>query len=335
MLLRGLLVKSTPMANQIEKLREELRRHEYLYFVKDDPEISDVKFDRMMEELKQLESAHPELITPDSPTQRVGGAPRKGFETRRHSPAMMSLDNTYSMEELDEFDRRVRELAGRERIDYVTEHKFDGLSISLIYEDGVLTRGVTRGDGTTGEDVTANVRTIRSIPLRVGAAELKKAGLAQNFEVRGEIIMPLRAFEALNERQEEQGGKRYANPRNVAAGSVRVLDPEITGSRQLDFYAYYLLAGGREPMRLHSEALEALQRMHFKVSPDWRVCPSIDAVKKFIDSWEGKREKLPYEIDGIVIKVNEIALQQELGFTAKAPGGPSPINIRRARKRRL
>jgi DNA ligase (NAD+) len=313
------MVKSTPTAKQIEKLRDELRRHEYLYYVLDEPEISDVKFDRMMAELKHLEAAHPELVTPDSPTQRVGGAPRKGFETRQHSPAMMSLDNTYSMEELEEFDRRARELIGRERIDYVTEHKFDGLSISLLYENGALVRGVTRGDGTTGEDVTANVRTIRSIPLRVDPAELKKVRLAQDFEVRGEIIMPLRAFEALNEKQEEQGGKRYANPRNVAAGSVRVLDPEITASRQLDFYAYYLLAGGREPMRLHSEALEALQKMHFKVSPAWRVHHSIDAVKKFINDWEGKREKLPYEIDGIVIKVNEIAQQQELGFTAKAP----------------
>jgi DNA ligase (NAD+) len=311
--------KSTQTAKQIEKLREDIRRHEYLYYVLDEPEISDVKFDRMMEELQRLESAHPELVTPDSPTQRVGGVPRKGFETRQHSPAMMSLDNTYSMEELEEFDRRVRELAGRDRVDYVTEHKFDGLSISLVYEGGVLTRGVTRGDGVTGEDVTPNVRTIRSIPLRVDAAELKKVRLAQDFEVRGEIIMPLRAFEALNEKQEEEGGKRYANPRNVAAGAVRVLDPEITRSRQLDFYAYYLLAGGREPMRLHSEVLETLQKMHFKVSPDWRVCHSIDEVKKFIDLWEGKREKLPYEIDGIVIKVNEIAMQQELGFTAKAP----------------
>jgi DNA ligase (NAD+) len=313
------MVKSTQTSREIEKLREELRRHEYLYYVKDDPQISDVRFDRMMEELKKLESAHPELVTPDSPTQRVGGTPRKGFETRRHSPAMMSLDNTYSMEDLDEFDRRVHELAGRERVDYVTEHKFDGLSISLIYEGGVLTRGVTRGDGTTGEDVTANVRTIRAIPLHVDAAELGKLRLPPDFEVRGEIIMPLRAFEALNEKQEEQGGKRYMNPRNVAAGAVRVLDPAITASRQLDFHPYYLLAGGREPMRLHSDALEALQRMHFKVSPDWRVCPTIGAVKKFIESWEGKREKLPYEIDGIVIKVNEIAVQQELGFTSKAP----------------
>jgi DNA ligase (NAD+) len=313
------MVKSTSTAKQIEKLREEIRRHEYLYYVLDEPEISDVKFDRMMEELQRLESAHPELVTPDSPTQRVGGAPRKGVETRRHSPAMMSLDNTYSMEDLEEFDRRVRELAGRERIDYVAEHKFDGLSISLVYEEGVLARGVTRGDGTTGEDVTTNVRTIRSIPLRVDAAELKKLRMPGNFEVRGEIIMPLRAFENLNQMQEQQGGKRFSNPRSAAAGSVRVLDSEITRTRRLDFQAYLLLAGGRVPTRLHSEALESLRKLRFRISPDWRLCHSLDEVKKFIDSWEGKREKLPYEIDGIVIKVNEIAMQQELGFTSKAP----------------
>jgi DNA ligase (NAD+) len=313
------MAKSTSVAKQLEKLREEIRRHEYLYYVLDEPEISDVKFDRMMKELQQLEAAHPELVTPDSPTQRVGGAPRKGVETRRHSPPMMSLDNTYSMEELEEFDRRVRELAGRERIDYVAEHKFDGLSMSLVYEGGVFARGVTRGDGTTGEDVTANVRTIRSIPLRVDAAELKKLRLPVDFEVRGEIIMPLSAFQSLNEKQEEQGGKRFSNPRSAAAGSVRVLDPEITRARRLDFYAYLLLAGGRVPTRLHSEALEAMRKLHFRISPDWRLCHSLDEVKKYIDSWEGKREKLPYEIDGIVIKVNEIAMQQELGFTSKAP----------------
>ena len=313
------MAKKATIEKQIEKLRQELRRHEYLYFVKDEPEISDVKFDRMMEELKRLEAEHPELVTPDSPTQRVGGAPRKGFETRQHSPAMMSLDNTYSADELVDFDRRVRELLGRDAVDYVTEHKFDGLSISLVYEGGILTRGVTRGDGTTGEEVTANVRTIRSIPLRVDPAELKKLRMPPDFEVRGEIIMPLRAFEALNEKQEEEGGKRFANPRNAAAGAVRMLDPEITRSRRLDFYGYFLLAGGRVPTRRHSEALEALQKLHFKVSPDWRVCHSLDAVRKFIAAWEGKREKLPYEIDGIVIKVDEIALQQELGFTAKAP----------------
>jgi DNA ligase (NAD+) len=313
------MVKSTSVAKQLEKLREDIRRHEYLYYVLDEPEISDVKFDRMMKELQQLEAAHPELVTPDSPTQRVGGAPRKGVETRRHSPPMMSLDNTYSIEELEDFDRRVRELAGRERIDYVTEHKFDGLSMSLVYEGGVFARGVTRGDGTTGEDVTANVRTIRSIPLRVDAAELKKLRLPLDFEVRGEIIMPLSAFQALNEKQQELGGKRFSNPRSAAAGSVRVLDPEITRARRLDFYAYLLLAGGRVPTRLHSEALESMRKLHFRISPDWRLCHSLEEVKKYIDPWEGKREKLPYEIDGIVIKVNEMAMQQELGFTSKAP----------------
>jgi DNA ligase (NAD+) len=313
------MAKSTQVAKQIEKLRDEIRRHEYLYYVLDEPEISDVKFDRMMEELKRLEAEHPELVTPDSPTQRVGGTPRKGFETRKHSPPMMSLDNTYSFEELEEFDRRARELTGRERVDYVTEHKFDGLSISLVYEGGVLTRGVTRGDGTTGEDVTPNVRTIGSIPLQVDRAELKKLHLPEEFEVRGEIVMPLQSFEDLNRQQEEQGGKRFSNPRSAAAGAVRMLDPSITRSRRLDFYGYLLLAGGRVPVRLHSEALEAMRKLHFKVSPDWRVCRSLEEVKKYIEAWEGKREKLPYEIDGIVIKVNEIAMQQELGFTSKAP----------------
>src|SRR5712671_1128447 len=313
------MVKGTNTAKQIEKLRESIRRHEYLYYVLDEPEISDVKFDRLMADLQKLESEHPELVTPDSPSQRVGGAPRKGVETRQHSPAMMSLDNTYSTEDLEEFDRRVRELSGRNRIDYVAEHKFDGLSISLVYEGGVLTRGVTRGDGTTGEDVTPNVRTIRSIPLRVDPAELKKLHLPANFEVRGELIMPLRGFEELNQIQDEQGGKRFSNPRSAAAGSVRVLDSEITRTRRLDFFAYLLLAGGRIPTRLHSEALESLRKLHFRISPDWRLCHSLDEVKKFIDSWEAKREKLPYEIDGIVIKVNEIGMQQELGFTSKAP----------------
>ena len=313
------MAKNANTAKQIEKLREEIRRHEYLYYVLDEPEISDIKFDQMMKQLQQLESAHPEFVTPDSPSRRVGGAPRKGVETRQHSPAMMSLDNTYSTEDLEEFDRRVRELSGRERIDYVAEQKFDGLSISLVYEAGALVRGVTRGDGTTGEDVTPNVRTIRSIPLRVDTAELKKLRLPVNFAVRGEIIMPLRGFEELNQMQDEQGGKRFANPRSAAAGSVRMLDSEITRARRLDFFAYLLLAGGRVPTRLHSESLESLRQLHFRISPDWRLCHSLEEVKKFIASREGKREKLPYEIDGMVIKVNEIGVQQELGFTSKAP----------------
>jgi DNA ligase (NAD+) len=303
----------------LEKLRDEIRYHEYRYYVLDDPVISDAEFDRKMRQLKELEQAHPDLATPDSPTQRVGGAPSKGFQARRHRPPMLSLDNAFSYEELDDFDRRVRELSGRERVDYVAEHKFDGLSMSLLYEDGQFVCGVTRGDGSTGEDVTQNVRTIRSIPLRVDKAECKKLGLGPDFDVRGEIIMPRKAFEELNRQQEKQGGKRFANPRNAAAGSVRVLDPTITASRGLDFFAYYLMSGGRMAFRRHSHALEAIAKLRFKGSEDWKPCRSIDEVKKYCETWQARREKLPYEIDGIVVKVDEIALQQELGFTAKAP----------------
>ncbi len=310
---------SKALAKKAEKLRDGIRRHEYLYYVLDDPRISDAAFDRLMNELKELEAKHPELAAADSPTHRVGGTPREGFQTYRHRTQMLSLDNTYSFEELREFDRRVRELAGRERVDYVCEHKFDGLSLSLLYESGLLLRGVTRGDGTTGEDVTPNVKTIRSIPLRVDAALAKKLGLPSDFEVRGEAIMSRKAFDDLNVQQEELGGKRFANPRNAAAGAVRVLDPSITASRRLDFYGYYLLANGRIPMKRHSDVLEALAKLHFKASPDFEVCRTIEEVEKYIDRWETKREKLPFEIDGIVIKVNETALQTELGFTAKAP----------------
>jgi DNA ligase (NAD+) len=193
------------------------------------------------------------------------------------------------------------------------------MSIALVYENGVLVRGVTRGDGTTGEDVTPNVRTIASIPLQVNLAECKRLGLGPNIEVRGEIMMPRESFEELNRQQEEQGGKRYASARNAAAGAVRVLDPSITASRRLDFFGYYLLADGRVPLPRHSQVLEAIAKLKFKASEDWKLCHSIDDVKKYCDQWDSKREKLPYEIDGIVVKVNEISLQQELGFTAKAP----------------
>jgi DNA ligase (NAD+) len=213
----------------------------------------------------------------------------------------------------------VRQITGRDKVDYIAEHKFDGLSISLIYEDGMLVRGVTRGDGTTGEEVTANVRTIRSIPLSVDFAQCKRLGLAPNFEVRGEILMSRKAFEELNLQQEREGGKRFANPRNAAAGAVRVLDPNITASRRLDFFAYYLMTGGAFAFPRHSEALEAMAKLHFRASSDWKPCRSIEEVKKYCDVWDTKREKLPYEIDGVVIKVNEVGLQKELGFTAKAP----------------
>jgi DNA ligase (NAD+) len=313
---------SKPVAdikNRVAKLRKEIRHHEDRYYILDSPEISDAEFDGMMNRLKTLEAAHPELIVPDSPTQRVGGVPRKGFETRPHRPPMLSLDNAFSYEELDDFDRRVRQITERDAVQYVAEHKFDGLSISLGYENGTLAYGVTRGDGTTGEDVTANIRTIRSIPLSVDPADIKRLGLPADFEVRGEIIMPRKAFEDLNLQQEQQGGKRFANPRNAAAGAVRVLDPSITASRRLDFIGYYLMAGGNFPFPRHSESLEAAAKLRFKTSPDWKLCASIDEVKKFCDTWEARREKLPYEIDGIVVKVNETSLQRELGFTAKAP----------------
>ena len=313
------MAKSRDAAKEIERLREEIRRHEYLYYVADDPEISDAAYDRLMMRLRQLEEAHPELRTPDSPTERVGGAPREGFQKVRHRVPMVSLDNAFSLEALGEFDRRARELTGRAQLDYVAEHKFDGLSLSLLYEKGTLVRGVTRGDGTTGEDVTPNVKTIRTIPLTVDAALLKKAGLGRNFEVRGEVVMTREAFDELNEQQDAQGGKRFSNPRSAAAGAVRVLDPKITASRQLDFFAYYLLVDARVPKKRHSEILEALAALHFKASEDWDLCRGIEQVEKYIGRWESKREKLPYDIDGIVVKVDEIGLQNEMGFTAKAP----------------
>ena len=306
-------------AKEIERLRNEIRRHEHAYYVLDDPEVSDAAFDRLMNRLKELESQHPDLVTPDSPTVRIGGAPREGFLKVRHLTPMGSLDNALSLEALAAFDRRVRETTGREKIDYVAEHKFDGLSLSLVYENGSLVRGVTRGDGTMGEDVTPNVKTIRSVPLRVDLARLKKAGIPTDFEVRGEVIMTRDAFKEMNRQQAEQGGKIFANARNAAAGSVRMLDTRVTAARRLDFFAYYMLANGRPPKKRLSEILAALSELHFKASDDWKVCHSLAEVEKYLSVWESKREKLDYEIDGIVVKVDEIGLQNELGFTSKAP----------------
>ncbi len=313
------MAKGGKAAKEIEALREKIRRHEYLYYVADDPEISDAAFDRLMNQLKELEAAHPELATSDSPTQRVGGAPREGFQEVRHKIPMGSLDNAFSFEALGEFDRRARELTGREKIDYVAEHKFDGLSLSLTYEKGMLVRGVTRGDGTTGEEVTPNVKTIRSIPLTIAPALLKKAGLRGEFEVRGEVIMTHKSFQQLNLQQSETGGKIFASPRNAAAGGVRVLDPKITASRRLDFFAYYILVEGKAAKKRLSEVLETLAVLQFKASDDWKLCHSLGEVERYIESWDARREKLAYEIDGIVVKVDEVALQNELGFTSKAP----------------
>jgi DNA ligase (NAD+) len=315
------MAKAAPASirKEIEGLREKLRHHEYRYYVLDDPEISDAAYDKLMNRLKGLEAVHPEQVTPDSPTVRVGGAPRDGFQTVRHARAMLSLDNAFSYDVLRDFDRRVREGSGKEKIEYIAEHKFDGLSISLQYEHGVLVRGVTRGDGTTGEDVTPNVKTIRSIPLQVDTAVLKKAKLPSDFEVRGEVLMTRKAFEALNRQQEQSGGKIFVNARNSAAGAVRVLDPSITAARRLDFFSYYVFVDGKVPFPKHSDSLAVLKQLRFRASDDWKLCNGIDAVIAYCEDWDAKRVKLPYEIDGVVIKVNSTAIQNELGYTAKAP----------------
>ncbi len=304
---------------KIDALRDKIRYHEHRYYVLDDPEVSDAEFDRLMNELKALEAEHPELVTRDSPTQRVGGKPREGFVKVPHTTAMLSLDNAYTEEELRDWERRVHELSGQSHVDYVCELKLDGMSLALRFEGGKLALGVTRGDGTVGEDVTLNVRTVRSVPLSIAARTLGKAGVPPDFEVRGELLMPLSAFRRMNDEREEQGLPKFANPRNATAGTVRVLEPNITASRRLDFFSYALFVDGRTIFGRHSETLKALQAVGFKVNPNHRLVHNLDGVWQFINEWEAKRDSLPYEIDGIVIKVDRIALQEELGYTGKAP----------------
>jgi len=304
---------------KIESLRDEIRHHEYRYYVLDDPEVSDAEFDRLMNELKKLEAANPGLITSDSPTQRVGGKPREGFVKVAHSVPMLSLDNAYSEEELRNWERRVHDLSGREDVEFVCELKLDGMSLALRYENGKLVRGITRGDGSTGEDVTSNVRTVRSVPLSISAEKLKKAGIPADFEVRGEMLMPIASFKRMNEEREKHQLSLFANPRNATAGTVRQLEPSITAQRRLDYFAYMLIANGRTVFANHWETLNALAAAGFKVNPRRALADSFDEAWKFIGEWEEKRESLPYEIDGVVIKVNSTPLQRELGFTGKAP----------------
>jgi DNA ligase (NAD+) len=311
--------KDKAIEQRVEKLREEIRRHEHLYYVQDAPEIPDAEFDRLMQELKKLEAAHPELITPDSPTQRVGGKPREGFLKVEHSRPMLSLDNALNEQELRNWDRRVHELAGSDKIEYVCELKLDGMSLALTYGAGKLQRGVTRGDGSVGEDVTSNVRTLRSVPLSIDPAKLKKAGLPADFEVRGEVIMPIGSFERMNEDRERQNLSKFANPRNAAAGTIRVLEPNIVAQRRLDFYAYFLLVNGQYFPDHHADALDALHAIGFKVNPNHSVATNIDQVLAFINKAEQMRDALGYEIDGVVIKVNSRRTQERLGFTGKAP----------------
>jgi DNA ligase (NAD+) len=302
------------MSSPLEKaaaLRARIEHHEHLYYVLDRPEISDAEYDALVRELSALETAHPELLTPDSPTQRVGGKPREGFLKVNHSSPMLSLDNALNEGELREFDRRVRDLLGAEEFAYIAELKLDGLSMAAHFEDGRFQRAITRGDGLTGEDVTENARTIRSMPLRVKASEA--------FEVRGEVIMTRHGFERLNEQREQEGLPLYANPRNSAAGSLRVLDPTVTAARQLEFMAYYFLVQGQPGMDSHHASLDHLVDLGFKVNSHRRLCKNVDELFAFCQEMEAQRDSLPYEIDGVVAKVDSVAQQRKLGYTAKAP----------------
>ncbi|MGH9605146.1 MAG: NAD-dependent DNA ligase LigA [Terracidiphilus sp.] len=313
-------------AQRAEKLRAEIRHHEHLYHVLDAPEISDAEYDALMNELKRIEREHSELVTPDSPTQRVGGKPAEGFRKAQHSRPMLSLDNAYSEEELADWDRRVHELAGNLPVEYTAELKLDGLSVALRYEaepDGGarLAMGLTRGDGQIGEDVTSNIRTIRSVPLSIGSERIRKAGIPQGqaFEVRGETILPLAAFQAANEEREAQGLEPAVNPRNFAAGTLRTLEPSIVASRKLVFFAYFLLVEGEYFAAGQTATLDALTALGFRVNPHRGRVHSVEEMLKFIDDAEAKRATLGYEIDGVVFKVDAHATQQRLGYTGRAP----------------
>ncbi len=339
--------------DRVGVLREELRRHEQLYYVEDAPEISDAQYDALMNELKRLEGERPELVTADSPTQRVGGKPKDGFAKVKHSRPLLSLDNAYDESELRAWEERVRAgLPASEAVRYVCELKLDGLSLALTYgpveaaetmQKGAnsgevkrsfaevkggfapLLRGLTRGDGMTGEDVTSNVRTIRSVPLSVGVATLGKAGfpesvVGEGFEVRGEVVLPQAAFLKMNAEREAAGQAAAANPRNAAAGTIRTIEPNIVAQRRLEFFAYFLLNASGEPLLgTQTEALDALKACGLKVNQHGRPAKDIDAVWTFIEHAETLRDTLPYEIDGVVVKVDAVAQQRRLGFTGKAP----------------
>jgi DNA ligase (NAD+) len=311
-------------AAKIDQLREELRHHEYQYHVLDAPEISDAEYDAKMRELRSLEAGHPELVTSDSPTQRVGGKPKEGFAKVDHSRPMLSLDNVNSEQELADWERRVRAAVGTAKVSFVTELKMDGVSLALQYEPGpggaaLLQTALTRGDGVTGEDVTSNIRTIRSVPLSVSKERLHRAGLPQSFEVRGEVILPDEAFLRLNKQREEQGLPPAVNPRNAAAGTIRTLDPDIVAQRRLDFYAYFALVKGESAFPEQWQALEALSSAGFRVNRHRKPLHTLEELVAFVAWAEGQRHGLGYEIDGVVIKVNETALQRRLGYTGRAP----------------
>lgn len=319
--------KTDKAARRIEELRTDLRRHEHLYYVMDAPEISDAQYDARMNELKKLEAEHPDWVTPDSPTQRVGGKPATGFKKVPHSRSMLSLDNAYSEQELADWDRRVHELAGNLPVEFTSELKLDGLSVALTYgpsekgQSATLLTGVTRGDGQTGEDVTTNVRTIRSVPISIPAHAIERAGLpqGQGFEVRGEVVMPEKAFLRTNADREREGLPAFVNPRNSAAGTVRTLDPGIVATRGLVFFAYFLLIEGEYFAAGQDATLEALTTLGFRVNPHRGRVHTVKQMMKFIEKAGEDRETLGYEIDGVVLKVDAHATQQRLGYTGRAP----------------
>jgi DNA ligase (NAD+) len=309
------LKRAETVKEEIEQLRKEIRYHEELYYVKDSPEISDAEYDALLSTLQSLEEKYPDLITPDSPTQRVGGRPAEGFSEYVHHRPMLSLDNSYNINDLRSFDERCKRLADGRTFEYVAELKIDGLSLSLHYQNGLLVRGVTRGDGRRGEDVTQNAKTIRTIPLRLNLDNLP----TNDIEIRGEAYLPRTEFERINLEREEEDQPRFANPRNAAAGTLRQLDPKIVAARRLDIFPYDVLSGDRKLFATHWEAFEWLKKAGFKVNPHRALCKSIEEVIEFCNEMEAKRDELEYEIDGVVVKVNSTSLQDEFGTTAKAP----------------
>lgn len=297
---------------EIEKLRAEIEHHNYLYYQKAQPEISDYEFDRLLERLRELESKYPEFVTPDSPTQRIGGK-AESLKPFRHSVPLMSLDNSYNLEDLRAFVQRCERLAGGRPIEYVTELKIDGLSVAIHYENGILTVAATRGDGITGDDVTHNVRTIRTIPLKL------RKDFPAHAEVRGEVFLSRSQFKKINEELEMQGEKTFANPRNCAAGTLRMLDSSIVASRRLDMFPYDLLSEGRKMFPTHWQNFEWLKENGFNVNPHRRLCSKFEEIVEYINEIERIRDSLDYDIDGVVVKVNSTALQDEFGSTTKAP----------------
>lgn len=305
--------KSKTVEREISELRRQINEHDYRYYVLNTPTVADVEYDALMRRLKDLEAEHPELVTPDSPTQRVSGQPAEGFEEYLHKRPMLSLDNSYSIEDLRSWAQRCEKLAGGRPFDYVTELKIDGLSLSLIYEGGLLVRAVTRGDGVRGEVVTSNAKTIRSVPLSI------ESNVKTEIEVRGEVYLPREVFERINRERTEQELPAFANPRNAASGAMRQLDPQMVADRHLDIYCYQLLFDGAPAFATHFESMDWMVEHGFKVNQHRKHCQTIEQVIAYCNEWESGRDGLNYEIDGVVVKVNQVAIQEELGTTAKSP----------------